>query len=275
MKKGIIIAILFCSIIMCSRVKAMSLDGIYYGQRKVNDSQYTWYFLNSSSTNNLNHSFAFSTPFNSGEADYMQINLISWLDYESVSIIAQSDTSYNGRIYTHDMELFLPRIQLMSNGAWQTCELQNNLIVCPTFHNVTYTGLYIETYSPTWGTTQQFTWRLVLNNYINLYTTATNSIIQNQNNNTQQILESNTTYDQNATQDFTNETQEVENYTQTEQDLMNDLDFNTTDMNITINPNASQFIWNIVDGLRSINGAIVLLMTSLLSIGVIKLVLGR
>ena len=94
-------------------------------------------------------------------------------------------------------------------------------------------------------------------------------------NGNQGIIDSDHIYDKNATEDYTNQTNEIQNITNAEDTLMQNLDFNTTEMNITINPNASTFIWNVVDSLRSISTKIVLLMTSLLSIGIIKLVLNR
>ena len=161
-----------------------------------------------------------------------------------------------------------------SGGANQApCTVNGDKLKCYLQKDKTYGALVLQ-YNLT-ANNQNIPLRLNFGHVVGRYKDSQISIIEATQNQTQSILNENTTYDQNATKDFTNETQEVENYTQAEQDLMKDLDFNTTDMNITINPNASQFIWNIVDGLRSINGAIVLLMTSLLSIGVIKLVLGR
>ena len=110
---------------------------------------------------------------------------------------------------------------------------------------------------------------------INNQNNNTQSIINNQNNQTQQILDSNTTYEENGTQ-FTNETQEVNNYTQAQDNLINSLDLNMSILDgITINPNASSYIWSIVDRLRQINPAIILLMTSILGMGIIKMVLNR
>lgn len=78
------------------------------------------------------------------------------------------------------------------------------------------------------------------------------------------------------TNSFTNETAELNNYSTAEDQVLNSLDFSGVNSTaITINPNASVFIWSIVDRLRSMSSAIVLLMTSIFGIGIIKLVLNR
>lgn len=103
-----------------------------------------------------------------------------------------------------------------------------------------------------------------------------NAIIDNQNQNTDRIINENATYSDTPSVDTTNETQELDNYEQAEQNLINSLDLNMSVMDgITINPNASAYIWQIVDRLRQINPAIILLMTSILGMGIIKMVLNR
>lgn len=107
-------------------------------------------------------------------------------------------------------------------------------------------------------------------------TDTTQAIIENQNQNTQAIIEQNATYEDTPNKDLTNETQEMNDFENAEQGLINSLDFNMTIMDgITINPNASAYIWQIVERLRQINPAIILLMTSILGMGIIKLVLNR
>lgn len=100
------------------------------------------------------------------------------------------------------------------------------------------------------------------------------TIIEKQQEQTE-ILNQNATYSDDSDK-FTNETQQVNDYTQKEENLFNNLEFDVNGTGqITINPNASAFIWDIVNGLRTINPAIILLMTSILGIGIIKLVLNR
>lgn len=104
---------------------------------------------------------------------------------------------------------------------------------------------------------------------------GTTDIINNQNQNTQEIINQNATYSDDPKEEVEGKN-ETADYEQKEQQLMGSLDFNMTAMdNISINPNASTFIWQIADKLRSINPAIILLMTSILGMGLIKLILNR
>lgn len=160
----------------------------------------------------------------------------------------------------------------MTDSTTSACTIQNTNIVCPLGKKKPRElRIYTNYRANTLGKLFVFIDRT----WIYYNTVSNQDIINNQNQNTQTIIESNNTYDYNATQDYTNQTNEMDNITNAEDTLMNNLDFNTTDMNITINPNASTFIWNIVDSLRLMSTKIVLLMTSILSLGIIKLVLNR
>lgn len=68
----------------------------------------------------------------------------------------------------------------------------------------------------------------------------------------------------------------IDDMTQAEENLMNNIDLDgASDVNVVINPYSSNFIWNIVNRLREINPAIITLMTSILGIGIFKLILNR
>ena len=82
-------------------------------------------------------------------------------------------------------------------------------------------------------------------------------------------------YNTNPSESTENEKQEMENYEQEEDTLRNGLDLNIEESEITINPEANTFIWNVVDKLRGMSGKIVLLFTSVLSLGIMKMILGR
>lgn len=70
--------------------------------------------------------------------------------------------------------------------------------------------------------------------------------------------------------------EEINNYNQKEEELFSNLNFEGIGNNeITINPNTSSFIWQIVEKLRGMNGKIILLMTSILGLGIIKMILNR
>lgn len=70
--------------------------------------------------------------------------------------------------------------------------------------------------------------------------------------------------------------EDINNYEQAESDLMESLDFSAVDdLDITINADTSSFIWQIVERLRQISSKIVLLFTSVLGLGLIKMILNR
>ena len=93
--------------------------------------------------------------------------------------------------------------------------------------------------------------------------------------NTNTIMNQNHTYNNNPSENITGQNN-VNEMTNAEENLMNNLDFSgASEVNVSINPNSSNFIWNIVNRLREINPAIITLMTSILGIGIFKLILNR
>lgn len=95
------------------------------------------------------------------------------------------------------------------------------------------------------------------------------------NNVTNEILNGEHEYNKEASEEVKGK-EDLDNYAQKEEELFNNLNFEGIGNNeITINPGASTFIWEIVERLRGMNGKIVLLMTSILGIGIIKLLLNR
>ena len=70
--------------------------------------------------------------------------------------------------------------------------------------------------------------------------------------------------------------QDMDDYKQAEENVLDSLDFSAVDdLDITINANTSNFIWQIVERLRQISSKIVLLFTSVLGLGIIKMILNR
>lgn len=117
---------------------------------------------------------------------------------------------------------------------------------------------------------------------LGLYTDSIRTIVENANGNVEnavnkvnETLNQNHEYNNNASQSTENEKQQMENYEKEEDTLRNGLDLSIEESEITINPEANTFIWNIVDKLRGMNGKIVLLFTSVLSLGIMKMILGR
>ena len=70
--------------------------------------------------------------------------------------------------------------------------------------------------------------------------------------------------------------QEIDDYKAAEENVLDSLDFSAAeDLDITINASTSSFIWQIVERLRQISSKIVLLFTSILGLGLIKMILNR
>lgn len=113
-----------------------------------------------------------------------------------------------------------------------------------------------------------------INNQTEIIIDKSNKIIEEQER-TNEIISQDHNYNTNPSQNTENEKQEMENYEQEENSLRNGLDLSIEDTEITINPEANTFIWNIVDRLRGMSGKIVLLFTSVLSLGIMKMILGR
>ena len=69
----------------------------------------------------------------------------------------------------------------------------------------------------------------------------------------------------------------IDNMEQKEQEILNYLNAEPPDnlIDITINPTTATFIWDIINRISLSNSYITLLFTSILSLGVIKLVLNR
>lgn len=98
-------------------------------------------------------------------------------------------------------------------------------------------------------------------------------------NNAQQETNNILTGEQNYNKDASEEVngqEEIDDYTEKEEELFSSLNFEGIGNNeITINPNTSSFIWGIIERLRGMNGKIVLLITSVLGLGIIKMILNR
>ena len=81
-------------------------------------------------------------------------------------------------------------------------------------------------------------------------------------------------FNQNASETIPGQ-ETIDDYTDEEVELLDGLTFEVEEAEVTINPYASSFIWEIVNRLRGMSGKIVLLFTSILSLGLIKMVLNR
>lgn len=117
---------------------------------------------------------------------------------------------------------------------------------------------------------------------LGIYTNTIKQIIESSNGNVKQAVDRvNDTLNQNHNYntDPSKSTQEEENkindYENQEDSLREGLNLEIENSEITIDPETNTFIWNIINRLREMNGQIVLLFTSVLSIGLIKIILGR
>ena len=88
------------------------------------------------------------------------------------------------------------------------------------------------------------------------------------------VLTEDHTYNNNASETIQGQ-DDMDDMSEAEEDLMGELDFSgAQDLEITINPHASQYIWQIVERLRTLPG-VTILMTSILGLGIIKMILNR
>ena len=117
---------------------------------------------------------------------------------------------------------------------------------------------------------------------LGIYTETIKNIIENSNGNVVEAVDKvNDTlnqehnYNQNESVSTEEEKNKFNNFEQEEDNLRNGLDLSIEESEITINPEANTFIWNIVNRLRGMSGKIVLLFTSVLSLGIMKMILGR
>ena len=82
-------------------------------------------------------------------------------------------------------------------------------------------------------------------------------------------------YNKDASVNTEEEKNKFNNFEQQEDSLRNGINLDIEDSQITIDPNANNFIWETINKLRSMSPKIVLLFTSVLSLGLMKMILGR
>ena len=161
-----------------------------------------------------------------------------------------------------------------------TIDQANNKIKCPVaqLNNQTdklwfiqvRTQLYYGDSYPRQGYT------VGLGDKVNLYKNDFIGLQENQNQNTQTIIDTNTTYNNQASENITGQ-QDMDDFDDEQRNILSNLDFSGVNEtgNITVNSNANSYIWSIANRLRGMNIAIVTLITSILGIGIIKMVLNR
>ena len=112
--------------------------------------------------------------------------------------------------------------------------------------------------------------RLGINSIVTQQTNKINESINN-------ILDEDHDYSE-AYDPYTSQAQQKENeWSMWQTQIKNNIDISNSNTltTLTINATSSQFIWGIVDMFRSLSSKIILLITSILSLGIIKMVLNR
>lgn len=308
MKKVITITIMIL-ILLFNKVKADTLEKsvwhTYYTDSNYNtalsDNTFAYqYFTPTANGNNISFQYVYINPTitKTENNDYITIPfLISGREFSVASfseggymcsyreVISGNDTlyqpyncSYSAPDGNHSEPVdinFKFSISLVATDGLQqaNCKIENDMIVCQLQKNITYNMLSIRyTLSDNNST---INYKFNIYHAISYYTNAQDRIVEKQTE-TNNILTENATYEDTPTEDFTNETQQMNEYSNLEDQLIQSMDFNGTLLEgITINPNSSWFIWRIADRLRGINPGIILLMTSMLGLGLIKMVLSR
>ena len=82
------------------------------------------------------------------------------------------------------------------------------------------------------------------------------------------------TYNNNASDTVPNSS-DINTVLNNQNTLSNDLDLDISTLDIQLNTNATTWIWGIVNNIRTLNGKITLLFTTILSLAIIKMVLNR
>lgn len=155
-----------------------------------------------------------------------------------------------------------------------------------------YSGLYVPNKANNWATLRlknssssggwYFSLLAVENKELGIYSDTIRQIVENANGNVEQAvdrvndtLNQDHNYNTEPSKSTTEEENKIDDYETQEDNLREGLNLEIDNSEITINPNANTFIWQTIDKLRGISGKIVLLFTSVLSLGLIKIVLGR
>lgn len=265
-KKLLIISSIILILLFNIKVKAASvIDGTYTRGVQITTTSTNNIIL---TYNNTSTTLTFPQSFSNTNDDYIMIPYMGLVYF-------QLDNFNNQNYFTilPDYEQYI-RVSIQSNWNRRNCEIADGYITCPIEKNSSFTKLYFDTVIPDTWTDGYWKFDITLPTYADVYKKSQTAIIDNQNQNTQEIINQNATYEENPEE--LNGTTELNEYTQKEEQLFGNLDFDVNGTSdITINPNASAFVWQIVEALRGMNPAIILLMTSILGIGIIKLILNR
>ena len=195
--------------------------------------------------------------FVGGKAGDVANRPVNSVTYQATNIteLLATDANYCAMYTT----LFVPNTT--TNGSWIGLRLRasgNNI-----------TGLYFTVFG---YDIQQ----------LGLYEGTVREIVENSNGNVVEAVDNvNNTlnqghvYNNNESESTQTQKEQIDNYETQEDALRNGLNLDIEKSEITINPNANNFIWETINKLRGMSSKIVLLFTSVLSLGLIKMILGR
>lgn len=155
-----------------------------------------------------------------------------------------------------------------------------------------YTGLFVPNEAVTWASFKlepktaknNINYSIISYNIkeLGIYGDTIKSIIDESNGSVtnavdkvNETLNKDNDYNNNASVNTEEEKNKFNNYEQQEDNLRNGLNLDIEDSQITIDPNANNFIWETINKLRAMSPKIVLLFTSVLSLGLMKMILGR
>lgn len=109
---------------------------------------------------------------------------------------------------------------------------------------------------------------------INNQTANTNAINGNIDQEFNDLKNQDHTYNSNA-KDTPSGTSDVNSTLNKQDQLSSSLNLDSSNVVVTLNTNATTYIWGIVDRIRAVDSRIVLLFTTVLSLGIIKMILNR
>lgn len=316
MKKGIILILIACIILMNDHVKADTMISTTLNDNLYANNVGTWNYNNWRIfeipivnnelfgggnvvlTDNSNNSIFYvpQAQISGKWYDPYQVQFQIRIDYSSyftfIDGANQNGQNYNTEwFYRNGLTMNFKVNYKLINNATSTGLCSTNFanndgpkayytIKCNVPQNVDYIQNITINYefgNSQYGQGQANNFAVGISDKLNyMYSSDISAIIESQNNNTQAILNENTTYNSDPSENITGQ-DDMNEFDNTQRNILNNLDFSGINEtgNITINGNANSFIWNIVTALRNMNVAIVTLMTSILGIGLIKMVLNR
>lgn len=167
----------------------------------------------------------------------------------------------------HSIQNWVNRVVLISSsGSWSTCELQNNLIVCPIKADFVYTG--IRFYYNTPPNINYFSMTFTINNAMGLYNLIYSSAIQQQTEDIQNTdAPADNTYNNDySTSSFDSASSSVNQHTNT--------DVSSLTLDSSNYSSSWSWLWTTLESFIA-NTKVFLAYIFMLTLGFIALVLGR